>query len=67
MGFKAAIIVGIIGFIIAFLLDLLPVEAFLKIVPICWFPSIDCNEWYYTLKTYIMLILLVIILWFIPI
>lgn len=67
MGFKTAIIVGIVGFIIAFLIDLLPVETFLKIIPICWIPSLDCNAWYASLKTYIVLILIVIVLWFIPV
>ena len=66
MGFMTSIIVGILGFVIAFLIDLMPVETFLKFVPICWIPGFDCAKWYNSVKIYLIIFLIALIIWFIP-
>lgn len=66
MGFVGALIVGIIGFIIAFLINLIPVDIFIKVIPICWIPSFDCTKWYDKVKTYLIILLLTIVLFFMP-
>ena len=66
MGFLGGIIVGIVGLVIAFVLNIIPVDTFLKIVPICWIPGTNCSQWYDHIKTYVVVILLAIIIFFIP-
>ena len=66
MSIFSSIVIGIIGFIIAFLLDFIPMDIFLKIIPNCWNSEADCAAWYCTIKTYIIIFLMALIIWFIP-
>uniref|UniRef100_A0A6C0LSA6 Uncharacterized protein n=1 Tax=viral metagenome TaxID=1070528 RepID=A0A6C0LSA6_9ZZZZ len=67
MGLIAAVFVGIIGFVITFLVDLLPMKTIIKIMPICWIPGVDCTKSYNTFKTYMIIVLICIIIGVIPI
>ncbi|AQN68497.1 putative membrane protein [Saudi moumouvirus] len=67
MGFFSAIIVAVVGIVLALLINWLPVDILLKIVPICWIPSVNCSKWYNNIKIYLIIILLAIIMFFIPI
>lgn len=66
MGLLGAVIVGIVGFVLTFIIDWIPVDSFLKIVPICWIPKMNCTKWYDSVKIYLIITLLAIIVFFIP-
>ncbi|UFX99807.1 hypothetical protein QKC54_gp0654 [Megavirus baoshan] len=66
MGVFTALIVGIVGVVLAFIINWIPVNILLKIVPICWIPSVDCNKWYNSIKIYLIIILLAVIMFFVP-
>jgi len=66
MGLIGGLIVGIVGIVLTIIINLIPVDAFLKIVPICWIPGTNCSKWYDNMKTYVVVILLAIIVFFIP-
>lgn len=67
MGLLAAVIVGVVGIIMALIINWLPVNTFLKIIPICWLPWIQCTKWYNEIKIYLIIFLLSIVVFFIPI
>lgn len=67
MGLIAAVIVGIVGIVLALIINWIPVDDFLKIIPICWIPGIKCVKWYNDIKIYLIIILLAIVVYFIPI
>lgn len=67
MGLLGAVIVAVVGIILTLLFNWLPITTFLKIVPICWIPGFQCSKWYNEIKTYLIIIILSIIVFFIPI
>lgn len=67
MGLFASIIVGIVGIVLALVINMLPITTLLKIVPLCWLPWFKCDKWYDELKIYIIIVLLTIVVYFIPI
>lgn len=67
MGLIAAIIVGVVGIVLALIINWIPVDTFLKIIPICWIPDIHCTKWYNDIKIYLIIIIIAIVVYFIPI
>lgn len=66
MGLVSAIIIALIGFTLAFVLNSMPAESVSKFIPICWIPGADCPNRYHNIKLYIFLILIVLCVWVIP-
>lgn len=66
MGFFTAIIVLVVGFLIAFIVNAIPIDIFIKVVPVCWIPKVDCKKRYETLKTYVVVSLIALIILLFP-
>lgn len=66
MGMLGGLIVGIVGFVIAFLINWIPLDKFIKVIPICWIPKVDCSKWYDKVKVYLVVFLITLVVFFIP-
>lgn len=66
MGFITAIIVFLVGCAITFIIDYIPADVFVDIIPICWFPGTNCLKSYNTIKTYVVVFLIALVVWFVP-
>lgn len=66
MGVVTSLVVGIVGIILVFIINWIPVDILIKIIPICWIPNVHCENWYDKIKMYLLVILLAIIMFFIP-
>lgn len=66
MGVLTAVIIGVVGLILAFLMNLIPIKIFSKVVPICYIPKVNCVHLYGEIKSYIIVIILAIVIGFLP-
>jgi len=66
MGLIAAVIIAIVGYVLASFLNTVPADTMAKFIPLCWIPGADCANRYANFKMYILVTILVLILWVIP-
>ena len=65
MGLINGLIVGIVGLVLAILINLIPDDS-TNFVPFCWIPGVDCKKKFCNKKIYLFVILLTILIFLIP-
>ena len=64
MGFLVALIIGVIGIVLSFMINYIELKKYINIIPICWFGEY-CKKSVNNLKPYFVAILLALAAWLI--